>query len=152
MPESRPVRLDVPAIGVRTGELIQLGLRPDGTLEVPGDALTTGWFEHSPTPGELGPAVLAAHVDYDHVPGTFHRLHELPVGATAVVRRADGTSAEFTVTRVERYPKAAFPTERVYGDTSAPELRLITCGGDFDSATGNYLDNVVAYAVLTGGK
>lgn len=34
----------------------------------------------------------------------------------------------------------------VYGPTPDAELRLITCGGAFDSATGHYLSNIVVYA------
>ncbi|WP_340685944.1 class F sortase [Amycolatopsis coloradensis] len=146
---ARPSRLEIPAIGVRTGEIIDLGLAGDGTLEVPHDAITTGWFTGGPAPGEIGPAVLAGHVDYKKVPGVFVRLKELKIGDEALVHREDGITAVFTVYAVERHPKASFPTEKVYGDTTGPELRLITCGGDFDSSTGNYLDNVVAFAKLT---
>ncbi len=146
---AKPATLEIPAIGVRTGEIVDLGLAGDGTLQVPNDAITTGWFTGGPAPGEIGPAVLAGHVDYKKVPGVFVRLKELKTGDEAVVHRKDGVTAVFTVYAVERHPKASFPTEKVYGDTTGPELRLITCGGDFDSSTGNYLDNVVAYAKLT---
>ncbi|OZM73425.1 class F sortase [Amycolatopsis antarctica] len=148
LPASKPSWLEVPAIGVRTDRIIELGLQADGALEVPGDAVTAGWFDQSPTPGEVGPAVVAGHVDYRKVPGVFQRLKELTSGAEVVVHRADGTSAVFAVSRVEHYAKSEFPTEKVYGDTSGPELRLITCGGEFDSSSGNYEDNVVAYARL----
>jgi hypothetical protein len=65
------------------------------------------------------------------------------------VRRRDGTSAVFTAYSVDRYDKSAFPIEQVYGDTDGAELRLITCGGDFDRGSGQYRDNVVVYARLT---
>ncbi|MFE5564180.1 class F sortase [Amycolatopsis japonica] len=146
---AKPARLEIPAIGVRTGEIVDLGLAGDGTLQVPHDAITTGWFTGGPAPGEVGPAVIAGHVDYKKVPGVFVRLKELKAGDEALVHREDGITAVFTVYAVERHPKASFPTEKVYGDTTGPELRLITCGGDFDSSTGNYLDNVVAFAKLT---
>ncbi|MER6668618.1 class F sortase [Amycolatopsis japonica] len=146
---AKPVRLEIPAIGVRTGQIVDLGLAGDGTLQVPHDAITTGWFTGGPAPGEIGPAILAGHVDYKKVPGVFVRLKELKAGDEAFVHREDGITAVFTVYAVERHPKASFPTEKVYGDTTGPELRLITCGGDFDSSTGNYLDNVVAFAKLT---
>jgi hypothetical protein len=42
--------------------------------------------------------------------------------------------------------KDRFPTQAVYGPTPDPELRLITCGGAFDYATGHYLSNIVVYA------
>lgn len=146
---AKPATLAIPAIGVRTGEIIELGLAGDGSLQVPQDAITTGWFTGGPTPGETGPAVLAGHVDYRKVPGIFVRLKDLKPGDEASVARKDGTTAVFTVYSVERHPKASFPTEKVYGDTTGPELRLITCGGDFDRSTGNYLDNVIVYAKLT---
>ncbi|MEU5265097.1 class F sortase [Amycolatopsis sp. NPDC021455] len=149
LPAAKPASLTIPAIGVRADAIKDLGLAPDGALEVPGDATTVGWFTGAPTPGEIGPAVLAAHVDYKHVPGAFSRLKELRPGEQARVGRADGRVAIFTVYRVDRYAKAAFPTDQVYGDTPDPELRLITCGGTFDRSSGNYLDNVVAYAKLT---
>jgi hypothetical protein len=34
----------------------------------------------------------------------------------------------------------------VYGPTPDPELRLVTCGGTFDAASGHYADNVIVYA------
>jgi sortase family protein len=149
LPAAKPASLIIPAIGVRAEGIKDLGLTPNGALEVPGDATTVGWFTGAPSPGEAGPAVLAAHVDYKHVPGAFSRLKELKPGEQVRVGRADGRIAVFTVYRVDRYAKAAFPTDQVYGDTPDPELRLITCGGAFDRASGNYLDNVVAYAKLT---
>jgi hypothetical protein len=149
LPAAKPASLTIPAIGVRAESITDLGLTDRGELEVPGDATTVGWFTGAPSPGEVGPAVLAAHVDYKHVPGAFSKLKELRPGEQASVGRADGRTAVFTVYRVDRYAKAEFPTGQVYGDTAEPELRLITCGGAFDRSSGNYLDNVVAYARLT---
>jgi len=37
---------------------------------------------------------------------------------------------------------------RVYGNTQGSELRLITCGGEFDPDNNYYSDNVVVYAEL----
>lgn len=140
--------MEIPAIGVRTGQIIDLGLQPDETLEVPGDAVTAGWFTGGPTPGETGPAIVAGHVDYQHVAGVFQRLKDLPSGAEVTVHRVDGTTAVFAVRSVEHYAKVEFPADEVYGDTAGPELRLITCGGAFDRSSGNYEDNIVAYAEL----
>jgi hypothetical protein len=43
--------------------------------------------------------------------------------------------------------KAAFPSKLVYGAVNDAELRLITCGGAFDFATGHYVDNIIVFAV-----
>ena len=142
-----PVRVRIPAIEVDSA-LIGLGLAADGTLQVPADGSVAGWFTGAPTPGERGPAVIAAHVDWNHAPGVFFRLRDLEPGDDVSVARADGTTARFVVLGVEQYPKDAFPTERVYGDVDHAGLRLITCGGSFDRAARSYRDNVVVYAGL----
>ncbi|HZA18098.1 MAG TPA: sortase, partial [Pseudonocardiaceae bacterium] len=97
---SQPLSVQVPSIGVQTGELIHLGLTAERELEVPDDAVTAGWFELSPTPGEVGPAVIAAHVDYAGVPGIFVRLRDVQPDDEIAVARADGTTAVFTVYQV----------------------------------------------------
>ena len=149
MPRSRPVSLTIPAMGIVDSSLVDLGKEADGTLEVPTDYGQAGWFAPGPAPGQFGPAVIAGHVDSKAGPAIFYRLGELQPGATLSVTREDGSTAEFVVDKVERYPKDSFPTAAVYGDTTQrSELRLITCGGEFDSGTGHYVDNVVAYAHL----
>jgi sortase (surface protein transpeptidase) len=145
---SRPERLRIPAIDVDARGVIDLGLQADGSMEVPPDATTVGWYSKSPTPGEPGPAVLAAHVNWKQRKGAFADLKALDPGDEVLVDRADGTSARFRVERVEQYPKDRFPTRTVYGDVPGPELRLITCGGELDRAAHSYRDNIVVYARL----
>ncbi len=145
---SPATRLRIPEIGVDTGTFVDLGLKPDNTMEVPEGAETVGWYDASPTPGERGPSILAAHVDWQNQKGVFFDLRTLRSGADVLVDRADGTEVRFEVTEVEQYSKDDFPTEKVYGDVSGAELRLITCGGDFDRGAQSYRDNVVAYATM----
>jgi sortase (surface protein transpeptidase) len=129
-----------------TSRVIELGLRRNGSMEVPQGAFPVGWYDGSPTPGEIGPAILAGHVDWEGEPGAFYGLRELEPGETVVIDRADGTAVSFQVDRVEEHSKDDFPSDRVYGDIDHAGLRLITCGGAFDEDTGEYLDNVVVYA------
>ena len=142
---ARPVSLSIPAIGVRT-RLIRLGLTAQGTLQVPATTSVAGWYTDGPRPGQPGPAVIVGHIDSTGGPGVFFRLRLLRPGDRVYVRRADGTLAVFGVYAEHSYPKDSFPTQRVYGPAPGPELRLITCGGTFDPATGSYLSNVVVYA------
>jgi hypothetical protein len=147
-----PVSIVIPAISVTSG-LVDLGLNPDGTVEVPPLAQNSaaGWYHGSPTPGELGPSLILGHVDSaEYGPAVFFRLGDLRPGDQVSVTRADGSVADFTVDRVATYPKDAFPTLEVYGNTDRAELRLVTCGGEFDPRSHNYLDNIVAFASLTG--
>src|SRR5512142_1538275 len=142
-----PVRLQIPAIAVST-PLVRLGRLPDGSIEVPKDWDTAGWYDRGPRPGQPGPAVILGHVDSTSGPAVFYRLRALRPGDSVRVGLADGRILVFRVQRVERYPKDRFPTEAVYLPTLNRELRLITCGGEFDYARRSYRDNVVVYATL----
>jgi sortase (surface protein transpeptidase) len=146
---ARPVWLSVPVIGVRTS-LVDLGLRANGTLQVPSSTAVAGWYTGSPRPGAVGAAVIAGHVDSRSGLGIFFWLRELRPGDRIYVGRADGTTAVFTVTAVRKVAKDLFPTAAVYGPVPDPELRLITCGGVFDRSLGSYLSNIVVFARLSG--
>jgi sortase (surface protein transpeptidase) len=147
---SPPVRVEIPSIGV-SSRLVRLGLNADGTMQVPGDYDLAGWFSGGAMPGQDGPAVISGHVDSRTGPAVFYRLRDLGPGDTIRVRRAAGDWLAFEVTGTASYAKASFPTEAVFGPVTGPVLRLITCGGDFDRASGHYLDNVVVTARPAGG-
>ena len=149
MAAAAPVRLQIPSIGVDS-ELMDLGLQADGTLEVPPGGFPAGWYTGAPTPGELGPAVIAGHVYWGGQPGVFFDLRELSTGDEIAVSRQDGSTARFRVTRVERFAKDEFPTQQVYGDLDHAGLRLITCGGSFDRQMRSYVGNLVVFADLVG--
>jgi sortase (surface protein transpeptidase) len=142
-----PVRLQIPAIDV-SAPLVKLGRLPDGSLQVPKDWDTAGWYDKGPRPGQPGPAIILGHVDSKTGPAVFYQLRALRPGDTVRVGLADGRILVFRVQRVQRYPKDEFPTEAVYFPTLNRELRLITCGGEFDYARHSYLDNIVVYATL----
>jgi sortase (surface protein transpeptidase) len=144
---ARPVSLSIPAIGVTTN-LVNLGLEPDGSLQVPSSATVAGWYTGSPRPGAVGSSIIAGHVDSRTGPAVFYWLHSMRPGELVYIRRAGGTLATFSVTRVQTYEKKEFPTAEVYGPEPDAELRLITCGGTFDPRMRSYLSNVVVYARL----
>jgi LPXTG-site transpeptidase (sortase) family protein len=141
----RPERLRIASIGVDT-PLEDLTLNLDGTLRAPTDYQRAGWYTQGTIPGDVGPAVIAGHVDSKTGPAVFFRLTDLRKGDIVEVTRA-GAPVKFKVLAVKKYPKAQFPTDEVYGPTPNAQLRLITCGGDFDRSRRSYVDNIVVYAV-----
>jgi hypothetical protein len=150
LPPSEPTHVRIPSIEVDSA-LVGLGLQDDGRMEVPPGAFPAGWYTGAPTPGELGPAILAGHVDHGGRAGVFSRLHDLQPGDAVEVSREDGTTVVFRVTQVEQHPKDTFPTVAVYGDIDHAGLRLITCGGPFDRRVRSYEDNIVVFAELDPG-
>ena len=142
-----PTFVRIPKINVASS-LDRLGQKPDGTVEPParGRWQVAGWYRLGPRPGEPGSAVILGHVDSTSGPAVFFRLRELRRGDQILVGRADGSSVRFVVDRIGQYPKKWFPTDQVYYPTLIPELRLVTCGGQFDFSTGHYKSNVIVFA------
>lgn len=148
-----PKALEIPAIHVKSS-LTQTGINKDRTLETPPvtQPEQASWYQESPRPGQLGPAIVLGHVDGSGRRGVFYKLHELRPGDLINITRQDGSTVVFLVYHVERASKKAFPTQRVYGNTQGSELRLITCGGAFDRSADSYVDNVIVYASLNEVK
>jgi LPXTG-site transpeptidase (sortase) family protein len=149
---SVPVSIRIPGISV-SAPVMEVGKDADGTVQVPPlDAHNlTGWYRYGPTPGQRGPAVILGHVDSLTGISVFYYLKDLHAGDKVYVTLADGKVAPFVVDGVQKVAKDAFPTAAIYGKAGYPSLRLITCGGAFDQATGHYVDNIIVYAHLIRG-
>jgi sortase (surface protein transpeptidase) len=143
-----PMVITIPSIGVKAG-IVGVGLQADGAMQVPHPD-QVGWYKRGPRPGAPGPAVLIGHVDTDNAPAVFFRLRELRLGDEILIRQRHGPTIRFIVERLERHPKTALPTKRIWPTTSQPLLRLITCGGSFNHATHHYRDNLIVYAARAG--
>jgi hypothetical protein len=155
LPHAVPTRVTVPRVGINA-LIIPVGLTRSGMLGVPPltAALKAAWFDGGPAPGDLGPAVIDAHVDSVDVPGrraAFYNLGAVRPGDLIEVTRSDHQVAQFAVDSVELVKKSDFPTARVYGPLPYAGLRLITCGGEFRRGEG-YLGNVIVYAHLIGHR
>ncbi|WP_244808915.1 class F sortase [Streptomyces sp. So13.3] len=147
-PAARPVGISIPGIGVHHS-LTSLRVQQDGHLAVPDDPDQVGWWSDGPLPGDPGAAVIVGHVDSATGPAAFYNLSSLRPGDRITVERADHSQVSFTVLALREYPKDAIPDGQVYATSGPPALRLITCGGDYDSQQGSYRDNLVVYATQT---
>lgn len=145
--DATPVRLRVPAIGVDSA-LEDLGLGASGELEAPVDFDLAGWYSGGVVPGEIGPAIIAGHVDSVTAPAVFARIGELAPGDEVFVAMSDGTERVFAVGGSLQSSKSTFPTDDVYSNVPTPDLRLITCAGAFDTSIGHYTDNLIVFATL----
>lgn len=147
---SAPVRIRIDSIDVDS-PLHALGLNSDRSLQVPSGQRydEAAWYEGSPTPGQVGPAVVEGHVTGSGgVASVFYELGDVDPGDRVEVDREDGRTAIFAMDRIAQYPKAELPKIAVFGNSDRPELRLITCGGSYDPQTRRHQDNVVVYAHL----
>jgi sortase (surface protein transpeptidase) len=147
--KSSPTSISIPSLGVKA-KLIKLGLQKNGMMEVPTTAAVAGWFTGAPTPGEIGPAIIAAHIDMGGKEGVFFGIKKMKKNDLVSVLRSDGKTVNFRVDSVKAFLKGAFPTQLVYGDLKYAGLRLITCGGAFDAKSGHYKSNVIVFARMVG--
>ncbi|MFI7417732.1 class F sortase [Nonomuraea sp. NPDC049684] len=139
-----PKSIDIPSLDLEA-PLMKLGLSKDGEVELPPyeKPKMAGWYSGSAVPGEKGASVIIGHVDTKTAPAVFYKLRQLRKGETVKVERSDGKVVSFKVDAIEQVSKDHFPARRVYVDDG---LKLVTCGGKFDYARGEYVDNIIVYA------
>jgi hypothetical protein len=148
-PRPRPVGLQIDTIDVARYPIRAIGLEPDGQMEIP-DETEIGWYRYGATAGQPGATVLAAHVNWNRVPGPFARLGTVEPGDRIEVALDDGTLRRYEVTERAIYGKRELPRERLWRNTGPEELVLITCGGDYNPEIRRYRENIVVYAVPIG--
>jgi hypothetical protein len=141
-----PVRLRVPSLEVDAPVLGVGAHEITGELDVPADETLVTWYQHGPSPGGRGSAMLAGHVDYDGRAGVFYRLRWLDPGQEFEVGYEDGTSRTFEVVGRQQFEKDHLPTTRLFAEDGEPTVVLVTCGGEFDEGRRSYSDNLVVYA------
>jgi sortase (surface protein transpeptidase) len=148
-PRPLPVKLEIDVIDVARFPVRQVGLEPDGQMEVP-DETEIGWYRYGAAPGEEGATVLAAHVSWNRTSGPFAQLGRVEPGAKVALTLDDGTVRHYEVIERAVYGKLGLPGDRLWRRTGPEELVLITCGGEYNSRTRRYAENIVVYAVPVG--
>ncbi len=126
----------------------------DGVMQDPTGPWVVSWYQETAKPGEEGNTVMAGHVDYwDVGPAVFYNLKDLSQGEEIQVIGEDDTVYTYAVDWMETYTVADLTVEdlnEIVGPTDDPSLTLITCGGAFDAATGEYLSRTVVRATRVG--
>ncbi len=138
------MHLWIPRLGISTS-IVELGLNPDGSVQVPSNTVQVGWYVDGPAPGQQGSSVILGHVDSYRGVGVFFYLDTLRPGNLVIVRLANRKVVRFSVIGLREYTKSQFPERVVYGPRSYSALQLVTCGGVFNHQTGHYLSNIVVY-------
>ncbi len=136
----------IPSLDV-DAKIVPVGLKNGSEMVVP-DVGIVGWYKLGPLPGAAGPSVLVSHVSWSGTKGAFYDLKNMKPGDQFQVFDSSGDYAVFQVDSLETILKSDLPTERIWNQTKESVIRLVTCGGKYDSKTGHYLSNVIVYAHL----
>jgi Sortase domain len=128
--------------------VVPVGLHPDGSLVVPDDVRSVGWWTGGSRAGEpYGSVVVAGHVDSaTRGIGVFAQLKRLVPGQ--VVHLAAGAQiARYRIASATQVPQARLAEDAgIFRVDGEPQLVLVTCGGAFDPARHRYQDNLVVIA------
>ena len=128
---------------------LQVGTDKEGRMDVPKTAYDAAWYTGSSRPGELGAMVINGHVQGVGGPAIFTKLGTLVAGDVIGVKRGDGQQFSYTVVATEHVAadKVNMAKVLVSQNTAKPGLNLITCGGDYNNATGQFAERTIIYAV-----
>ncbi len=140
-----PIHLKIPKINVDAA-VEQVGLAPDGTMDVPKDFADVAWLNKGPRPGETGSAVVSGHYSSKNwKPSAFDNLYKLRKGDTIYVEDDTGVTTTFVVRESRRYdPNADAQSVFVSNDGKA-HLNLITCEGVWDPVSKSYSKRLVIF-------
>jgi Sortase domain len=145
-----PNSIEIPKLGANA-PIVTVSTLPDGALDVPLNPKVVGWWNGGAKPGAAkGTAILDGHINYNGVDGVLSRIGTLNPGDTVYINgmhNSKKTRVKFSITGVRTYQKTALPYKEIFDQKSIGRIAIVTCGGPFDAQTGNYLDNIVAFAV-----
>ena len=143
-----PRLLTVEGTSINNMAIVEVGVSPDGAMEIPDPFTEAGWYRFGPAPGAaVGTAVVAAHVDTTSDSAPFSQLKSLEPGTLVTVQREAAAPLTFRVTGVELMAKDAFDGASIFRRVGPPQLKLVTCGGRWLDEQQDYGDNVIVTAV-----
>lgn len=143
VPAFRPVRIEIPALGV-SAPIVPVGVDADGAMGTPKTGTDVGWWEG--LDAGAGNALFAGHKDWNGRPGSFYGLGRLREGDVVTIL-GETARLDFAVQWITQMPGDG-EAEHILGDVGAPVVTLITCGGEFDRRVRHYKDRVIVRAVL----
>jgi hypothetical protein len=132
-----PVSMRMPGLSTgncneTTARVESVGVDGSGNMGIPSDPCDVAWFNAMPRPGDNGDAVITGHVNwYGNSCAVFCNLSDqnVRVGMDIYIDRQDGSTVHFVVDAFNYYP-ANSPPDWLYVTAGAPQLTLITCGGE----------------------
>lgn len=149
-----PRYFSIPSLGIINACIAEVGLRPDGSVDVPRNIYMIGWYNGSVLPGTKGTALLDAHGG-DLGNGIFRTLPRIQVGADINIEMGDGRLFTYKVVDTATRPLDGNNNADSYMSTAltSPQagtasLTLITCTGEWSQIRQTYLDRFFVRAVL----
>lgn len=145
-PRTTDGRITIPKLGVEA-PIVRVGINTAGQMMVPRNARDVAWLDQGSFPGPVRNAVLAGHIKWSGVPGSFNRIGDLASGDRFVVQFGE-RRLTYEVIWSCAFNRSTEFAEQIMGYTHEPSVTLITCGGEFDSAARTHTKRMVVRAEL----
>ncbi len=140
-----PVRLTIPSINV-DAKVEGVGITEDGAMDVPNNTIDVGWYKLGSSPGEVGSAVIAGHLNgIKGEPGVFKNLDKLKPDDKIYVYNDKGLTATFVVRKSLTFDPG-YADEVFSPKDSGIHLNLITCDGSWDEIKKSYSKRLVVFS------
>jgi len=141
--DTYPIAVSIPDVALGS-PVVPMGVTAEGDLDVPaGTTNDVGWYAKGVVPGQVGSAVMDAHVF-----AAFSRLHEVETGDDIYVVMDDGTTRHFIVHKTKVHKLEDLSPNELYNKKDARYLHLITCAGELTEDKSTYTHRLVVYATL----
>lgn len=126
----------LPTLGVEA-PVVKVGIDGESRMVVPSNARDVAWLDRGGIPGYTNNVVLAGHISYSRVAGSFMRIGSLRPG-DEVVLEMNGETLRYRVTWACLFNRNTDRASQIMGYTDVPSLTLISCGGGWDAAAGTH--------------
>ncbi len=146
----------LPTEGVQA-PIVRVGIDETGAMVVPTNARDVAWLDQGPFQSDARPngpmlgrtnnVVLAGHIDYNGVAGSFGGLQQLRAGDTVAVNMG-GKVWAFQIQWSCLFDRNTPLADRIMGYTSTPSITLISCGGVWDPSAGTHDKRVAVRGTL----
>jgi LPXTG-site transpeptidase (sortase) family protein len=138
-------RVALPSLGVEA-PVVKVGVGKDGSMVVPHNAREIAWLDQGEYPGRTNNVVLAGHISYSRVAGSFFRIREMQPGDIITVTM-NGERFDYEVKFSCLFDRNTKLASKIMGRTEAESVTLISCGGVFDRAAGTHDKRIAVRAV-----
>jgi sortase (surface protein transpeptidase) len=144
-----PRYIRIPKLDVYA-RVLQVGVTSSGALATPSNVFDTAWYTGSAKPGDAGATLIDGHVSSWTTNGVFYGLKNLVAGDQINIEKGDGTKLNYTVVTTQAYPADKVDMSALMKPvtTGKSGLNLITCGGKYDSKSGEFTQRIAVFAAL----
>ncbi|HYZ93442.1 MAG TPA: class F sortase [Actinomycetota bacterium] len=136
----------LPKLGV-SAPIMKVGIDMNGEMVVPRNAHQVAWLDQGQFPGDTNNGVLAGHIRWNKVTGSFGNIQKLGPGDSVIVE-LDGKQWEFRVTWMCLFDFDTPLAEKIMGYTNVPSVTLISCGGVYSWTNHTHNKRVAVRAEL----